>query len=130
MNVGLDVRVLDQMGLAYPLAAHTERLDDGRIGHDKALYPDWVVVGHRNGRQATRGCPWYLDEDWVTEARGRAHVPGDAGTADVVPVGADLGALVQNFKRSLEFAEFRFDRVPQYEIEQCGLEPPELDRPH
>ena len=37
---------------------------------------------------------------------------------------------LQNFKRSLEFAAFRFDRVPQYAIEQCGLEPPELDRPH
>ncbi len=29
MNVGLDVRVIDQIGLANPLAAHTARLDDG-----------------------------------------------------------------------------------------------------
>ena len=27
MNAPLDVRVIDQMGLAYPLAAHTERLE-------------------------------------------------------------------------------------------------------
>ena len=33
MNVGLDVRVLDQIGLANTLAAHTGRLEDGRIGH-------------------------------------------------------------------------------------------------
>src|ERR1700747_1755033 len=44
MNVGLDVRVLDQIGLANPLASHTTRLDDARIGHDKNLFPDWVVA--------------------------------------------------------------------------------------
>ena len=44
MNVGLDVRVLDQIGLANPLAAHTARLEDGRIGHDKNLFPDWAVA--------------------------------------------------------------------------------------
>ena len=44
MNVGLDVRVIDQIGLANPLAAHTARLTDGRIGHDKNLFPDWAVA--------------------------------------------------------------------------------------
>ena len=44
MNVGLDVRVIDQIGLANPLAAHTARLEDGRIGHDKNLFPDWAVA--------------------------------------------------------------------------------------
>ena len=44
MNVGLDVRVIDQIGLANPLAAHTARLQDGRIGHDKNLFPDWAVA--------------------------------------------------------------------------------------
>lgn len=44
MNVGLDVRVIDQIGLANPLAQHTERLKHGRIGHDKNLFPDWVIA--------------------------------------------------------------------------------------
>jgi arabinofuranosyltransferase len=44
MNVGLDTRVIDQIGLANPLAAHTARLEDGRIGHDKNLFPDWAVA--------------------------------------------------------------------------------------
>ena len=44
MNVGLDVRVIDQIGLANPLAAHTARIEDGRIGHDKNLFPDWAVA--------------------------------------------------------------------------------------
>ncbi|HZU49578.1 MAG TPA: terminal beta-(1-_2)-arabinofuranosyltransferase, partial [Mycobacterium sp.] len=44
MNVGLDVRVIDQIGLANPLAAHTARLNHGRIGHDKNLFPDWAIA--------------------------------------------------------------------------------------
>ena len=45
MNVPLDLPVIDPMVCtAYPLAAHTDRLTDGRIEHDKSLYPDWVVV--------------------------------------------------------------------------------------
>ena len=48
MNVGLDVRVIDQIGLANPLAAHTARLEDGRIGHDKNLFPDWAVAEGRS----------------------------------------------------------------------------------
>ena len=72
MNVGLDVRVLDQMGLAYPLAAHTERLEDGRIGHDKNLYPDWVVAD--TGMVDMH--PWmplFLDEEWVADASWRSR---------------------------------------------------------
>lgn len=38
------VRVLDDIGLANPLAAHTERLPDGRIGHDKDLPRAWYVA--------------------------------------------------------------------------------------
>mgnify|MGYP006896483910 CR=1 FL=1 len=44
MNVGLNTRVIDQIGLANPLAAHTARLEDARIGHDKNLFPDWAVA--------------------------------------------------------------------------------------
>ena len=44
MNVGLNTRVIDQIGLVNPLAAHTARLEDGRIGHDKNLFPDWAVA--------------------------------------------------------------------------------------
>ncbi|HTY27841.1 MAG TPA: flagellar motor control protein ZomB, partial [Mycobacterium sp.] len=38
MNVGLNTRVIDQIGLANPIAAHTARLEDARIGHDKNLF--------------------------------------------------------------------------------------------
>lgn len=125
MNVGLDVRVIDQMGLAYPLASHTERLENGRIGHDKNLYPDWVVadlglVGEHPY------LPWYMDEDWVTEARVALSCED---TQELIasyrsPLTKDL--FVRNIKRSLFYAGYRFDRVPKYEIQRCGLEPPIL----
>ncbi|MDJ0394296.1 flagellar motor control protein ZomB [Rhodococcus sp. G-MC3] len=123
MNVGLDVRVIDQMGLAYPLASHTERLENGRIGHDKNLYPDWVVadlglVGEHPF------LPWYMDEDWVIEADVALSCPD---TQELIssyraPLTKDL--FVRNIKRSLFYAGYRIDRVPEYEIQRCGLEPP------
>ena len=75
MNVGLDVRVIDQIGLANPLAAHTARLEDGRIGHDKNLFPDWAVA-EGPFLKSTPYIPPYLDEDWIAQARGGAEMPG------------------------------------------------------
>ncbi|OAK52039.1 hypothetical protein A3K89_10020 [Rhodococcoides kyotonense] len=125
MNVGLDVRVIDQMGLAYPLASHTERLDNGRIGHDKNLFPDWVVADLGMVGEHPY-LPWYMDEDWNTEARVALSCPD---TQELIasyraPLTKDL--FIRNIKRSLFYAGYRFDRVPKYEIQRCGLEEPVL----
>ncbi len=125
MNVGLDVRVIDQMGLAYPLASHTERLENGRIGHDKNLYPDWVVADL--GLVADHPfLPWYLDEDWVTEARVALSCADtqELLTSYRAPLTREL--FIRNIKRSLFYAAYRFDRVPEYEIQRCDLEAPIL----
>ncbi|MGA9871104.1 MAG: flagellar motor control protein ZomB [Rhodococcus sp. (in: high G+C Gram-positive bacteria)] len=123
MNVGLDVRVIDQMGLAYPLASHTERLEDGRIGHDKNLFPDWVVADV--GMVAEHPfLPWYMDEDWVAQAQ-IALTCGDTRElldSSRAPLTKDL--FVRNIKRSFFYAGYRIDRVPEYELQRCGLEPP------
>ena len=125
MNVPLDVRVLDPMGLAYPLAAHTDRLTDGRIGHDKSLYADWVIA---DAGMVDRHpwMPWYFDEDWVSEADAALKCPAIQDLLTSYRSELTWERWLQNFKRSLEFAAFRFDRVPQYAIEQCGLEPPRI----
>ena len=74
MNVGLDVRVIDQIGLANPLAAHTARLEDGRIGHDKNLFPDWAVA--EGPFLKTRPfIPPYIDEDWIAQAEAALECP-------------------------------------------------------
>lgn len=44
MNVPLDIRVVDNMGLANPLAARQPRVEDGRIGHDKRLPVAWQAA--------------------------------------------------------------------------------------
>lgn len=124
MNVGLDVRVLDQMGLAYPLAAHTERLDNGRIGHDKALFPDWVIVDTGMVEEH----PWlpqFLDEDWLVQAKATL---GCQGIQDLlISYRSDLtfARFVQNVKHAFDFAAFRFDRVPKYALEECGIPIPD-----
>ncbi len=125
MNVGLDVRVIDQMGLAYPLAAHTERLEDGRIGHDKALFPDWAVAD--SGMVDVH--PWlppYLDEEWVAEAHVALTCPDTQELLASSSAPLTWPLFKRNLRNAFEYAGYRIDRVPEYEIQRCGLElPPE-----
>lgn len=123
MNVPLDVRVIDQMGLAYPLAAHTDRLTDGRIGHDKSLYPDWVVVD-LGMVDRHPWMPWYMDEKWVTQARTAMSCPETVALNISYRDPLTWGRFKHNLIHALHFAKYRIDRVPKYEIERCGLVDP------
>nr|WP_280340468.1 flagellar motor control protein ZomB [Nocardia neocaledoniensis] len=123
MNVPLDVRVIDPMGLAYPLAAHSDRLADGRIGHDKALYPDWVVVD--SGMVDIHPwMPWYMDEEWVTQARTAMSCPQTQALMISVREPLTFDRFKHNLRNALNFAKYRIDRVPKYEIQRCGLVDP------
>ncbi|MFG2647098.1 hypothetical protein [Streptomyces sp. NPDC048436] len=46
--VPLDGAALDPIGLAYPLAAHSERFH-GRVGHDKRLPDAWIFADRGHG---------------------------------------------------------------------------------
>ncbi|MGO4616588.1 flagellar motor control protein ZomB [Nocardia sp. 2YAB30] len=123
MNVPLNVQVIDPMGLAYPLAAHTDRLTDGRIGHDKSLYPDWVVVD--TGMVDRKPwMPWYLDEKWVTQARTAMGCPGTQALMISYRDPLTFERFRHNLRNALRFAKYRMDRVPKYEIQRCGLVDP------
>ncbi len=123
MNVPLDVHVIDPMGLAYPLAAHTDRLVDGRIGHDKSLYPDWVVVD--TGMVDKKPwMPWYLDEKWVTQARTAMSCPDTQALLISSRDPLTFERFRHNVRNALRFAKYRIDRVPKYEIQRCGLADP------
>ncbi|WP_406282517.1 hypothetical protein OH799_25010 [Nocardia sp. NBC_00881] len=123
MNVPLNVQVIDPMGLAYPLAAHTDRLTDGRIGHDKSLYPDWVIVD--TGMVDRKPwMPWYLDEKWVTQARTAMGCPGTQALMISYRDPLTFERFRHNFRNAVRFAEYRMDRVPKYEIQRCGLVDP------
>ncbi|MGQ4618363.1 flagellar motor control protein ZomB [Nocardia sp. R7R-8] len=123
MNVPLDVPVIDPMGLAYPLAAHTDRLTDGRIGHDKSLYPDWVIVD--TGMVDKKPwLPWYLDEKWVAQARTAMSCPDTQALLVSYRDPLTFERFRHNLRNALHFAKYRIDRVPKYEIQRCGLVDP------
>lgn len=124
MNVGLDVRVIDQIGLANPLAQHTERLQHGRIGHDKNLFPDWAIA---DGPwvKVYPGIPGYLDQQWVAEAVSALKCPETEAVLSSVRAPMTPHRFLSNLLHSLEFTKYRIDRVPRYELARCGLPVPE-----
>jgi arabinofuranosyltransferase len=124
MNVGLDVRVIDQIGLANPLAQHTERLKHGRIGHDKNLFPDWVIA---DGPwvKLPPGIPGYLDPQWVAEAVSALQCPETKAVLSSVRAPMTPHRFLSNLVNSFEFTKYRIDRVPRYELARCGLPIPE-----
>ncbi|MFI5778558.1 flagellar motor control protein ZomB [Nocardia sp. NPDC051570] len=123
MNVPLDVRVIDQEGLAYPLAAHTDRLVDGRIGHDKNLYPDWVLIDTGMVDQPP-WMPFFLDKKWVTQARTALSCPATQDLLASSRAPLTWERFRHNLIQSVHFAKYRIDRVPKYEIQRCHLVDP------
>ncbi|MDT5387160.1 MAG: arabinofuranosyltransferase [Mycobacterium sp.] len=124
MNVGLNVRVIDQIGLANPLAMHTARLEDARIGHDKNLFPDWAVAEGPYLKEVPF-LPAYLDEEWIAQAEAALKCPETE--AMLTSVRGELGVrrFLSNLVNSPKFTSYRIDRVPERELARCGLpEPP------
>ncbi len=128
MNTGLDVRVLDQIGLANPLAAHSDRLQHGRIGHDKNLFPDWVIADGPWVKWFP-GIPGYIDQDWVAQAEAALRCPGTAAVLNSIRAPMGPRRFVSNLLHAVEFTRYRIDRVPRYELIRCGLDIPESGRP-
>ncbi|WP_290849277.1 flagellar motor control protein ZomB [Gordonia sp. (in: high G+C Gram-positive bacteria)] len=121
MNAPLDVRVIDQMGLAYPLAAHTARLTDGRIGHDKRLPSEWVLA--ESG--STGGFPGFIDVDQVKMARAALTCPE---TQDRFASYKDTWSFARfrhNLRQSFDFNSYRIEREPKYELLRCGVPMPD-----
>jgi arabinofuranosyltransferase len=124
MNVGLDVRVIDQIGLANPLAAHTARLQHGRIGHDKNLFPDWVIADGPWVKWYP-GVPGYLDVAFVQQAEAALRCEGTQQVLTSVRAPMGLHRFLSNLVHSVQFTRYRIDRVPRYELIRCGLTVPE-----
>src|SRR4030088_1985098 len=124
MNVGLDVRVIDQIGLANPLAAHTARLQHGRIGHDKNLFPDWVIADGPWVKWYP-GVPGYLDQTFVQQAEAALKCEGTQQVLNSVRAPMGLHRFLLNVLHSVQYTRYRIDRVPRYELIRCGLVVPE-----
>jgi arabinofuranosyltransferase len=125
MNVGLDVRVIDQIGLANPIAQHTQRLKHGRIGHDKNLFPDWVIADGPWVKWPP-GIPGYLDQVWVAQAVAALKCPETTSVLSSVRAPMTPHRFVSNFVNSFRFTGYRIDRVPLYELARCGLPVPDI----
>ncbi|GAC79279.1 arabinofuranosyltransferase [Gordonia malaquae] len=124
MNAPLDVRVIDQMGLAYPLAAHTARLPDGRIGHDKNLPSSWVVA-ESGGVSSGTGLPAFIPKREVMLAKLALTCPD---TVDRFASYKDTWSFARfrhNLRQAAGFNSYRISRVPEYEIARCGLTLPD-----
>ncbi|WP_083442951.1 flagellar motor control protein ZomB [Mycolicibacterium aurum] len=128
MNVGLDVRVIDQIGLANPLAAHTARIEDGRIGHDKNLFPDWAVAEGPFFKEPPY-LPPYLDEDWIRQAEVALTCPDTEEVLTAIRAPMGPRRFLSNLRHAADFTRYRIDRVPRYELERCGLPVPEPVNP-
>jgi arabinofuranosyltransferase len=128
MNVALDVRVIDQIGLANPLAAHTARLQHGRIGHDKNLFPDWVIADGPWVKWYP-GVPGYLDQEFVQQAEAALKCEGTQQVLNSVRGPMGFRRFLSNLVHSMQFTRYRIDRVPRYELIRCGLAIPETGAP-
>ncbi|GAB3222530.1 flagellar motor control protein ZomB [Mycolicibacterium hippocampi] len=128
MNVGLDVRVIDQIGLANPLAARTARIEDGRIGHDKNLFPDWAVAEGPFLKEPPY-IPVYLDEDWIRQAEAALKCPDTEAALAAIRAPMGPRRFLSNLLNAAELTSYRIDRVPRYELARCGIPIPEPVNP-
>jgi arabinofuranosyltransferase len=128
MNVGLDVRVLDQIGLANPIAAHTQRVQHDRIGHDKDLFRDWVVADGPWVKWYP-GVPGYLDPAWIAEAEEALQCPVTASILNAVRAPMGPRRFMSNLLHSAQFTGYRIDRIPRNELIRCGLDVPDSPAP-
>ncbi|GAB3134120.1 flagellar motor control protein ZomB [Tsukamurella serpentis] len=123
MNLPLDVRVWDQIGLAWPMASHTSRLQDGRIGHDKEMFPDWAVA-EAKAYPKRPALPPFIDPDWVNQSRAALACPQiqQLQQSYTAPLTREL--FKRNIKLSLANMGLRIDRVPEYTLRMCRLDVP------
>lgn len=98
MNAPLDVRVLDNIGLATPLAARQPRIEGGRIGHDKNLAREWQVA---DTAVDIDKLPSWIDHDKAKAAREALQTPQFQELFATYRDPLTLRRFVENIKFSL-----------------------------
>ncbi|MEL3947351.1 MULTISPECIES: hypothetical protein [Streptomyces] len=118
--VPLDGAALDPIGLAYPLAAHSQRIDHARVGHDKWLPDEWVVAD-----RGTADLPSGLDPARVAAARRALSCGPLAELRAATRAPLTPGRFLRNAAGALERTAFRFPNDPvRAERELCGTRAP------
>ena len=124
MNLPLDVKVYDTVGLAAPLAAHTDRMEDGRIGHDKFLPYDWVLA-ETGVVEDPVNFPRWIDVNWVNQAEVALQCPATQALIESYSAPLTVERRWSNLVNAFSFAEYRMNRIPAYEVQRCGLPMPD-----
>jgi arabinofuranosyltransferase len=124
MNLPLDVDVYDTVGLAAPLAAHTDRMEDGRIGHDKFLPYDWVLARLAVIEDPVN-YPRWIDVNWVNQSEVALTCPATQALIESYSGPLTPERRWSNLVNAFSFAEYRINRIPAYEVQRCGLPMPE-----
>lgn len=114
MNVDLDVRVIDNVGLTNPVAAHTPPLPDTRIGHAKAIPQGWEAA-----RVGTVGRPEVLNPATVTSAELALDCTPIAEMVDSYTAPLTIERAGQNVRGAFARAALRYPTSPGAAALQC-----------
>ncbi|GGO55395.1 hypothetical protein [Streptomyces lasiicapitis] len=118
--VPLDGAALDPIGLAYPLAAHSQRIAHARVGHDKWLPDEWLFADRGRGVP-----PAEMDSARVAAARRALNCGALAELRSATRAPLTAGRFLHNVAGALERTSFRFPNDPvRAERELCGVEAP------
>lgn len=115
--VPLDGVALDPIGLAYPLAAHSERIEGGRVAHDKWLPTAWLAAD----RGLPSDPPPGTDPAQVDAARRALRCGALAELRAATRDPLTPGRFLRNVAGAWERTAFRFPNDPVVaERELCG----------
>lgn len=121
MNAPLDVRVLDSVGLANPLAARQPRIEGGRVGHDKALPLEWQIAD--SAMKLGLPLPW-IDQNKAAEARKALHSEDLMRLFSSYRAPMDTRRFLSNIKFSLTLGRtLELDPDPKTYAKQPYLNP-------
>ncbi|MFI2613486.1 hypothetical protein [Streptomyces sp. NPDC018584] len=114
--IPLSGAALDPIGLAYPLAAHSQAIN-GRVGHDKRLPDEWIVAD-----RGVRGAlPEGLDPKRVAAARRALRCEPFAELRAATRAPLTAGRFWRNLTGAAGLTAFRFPNDPvRAERELCG----------
>ncbi|WP_447037524.1 hypothetical protein [Streptomyces sp. DSM 118878] len=114
--IPLSGAALDPIGLAYPLAAHSESFN-GRVGHDKRLPDEWIVAE----RGLPGALPAGLDPARVDAARRALRCGPFAELRAATRAPLTAGRFWRNLTGAVERTSFRFSNDPvRAERQVCG----------
>lgn len=114
--IPLSGAALDPIGLAYPLAAHSEGFV-GRVGHDKRLPDEWIVAE----RGVPGDLPPGLDPARVDAARRALRCAPFAELRAATRAPLTAGRFWRNLTGAADLTSFRFPNDPvRAERELCG----------